>query len=705
MIALALAIALSGTVTSTDGAPIPSAHVVVHAGARDLSATTDTSGAFAIDGVELPAEVDVSAAGFATIHRTVTASPAAFVLQPAAVAESVVVTPARDASWRDASSGATVLDRSDLNQIPALTADQALRVVSGFSLFRRSTSWTSNPTTHGVTMRGLSASGASRGLVLLDGIPLNDGFGGWITWSRLPPDAIAQIDVERGAAGDAFGSDALGGVIRIVSPRPQQPDFSVAAQGGSIGIAESDVSAGTKRGPISLFGAASGFRTDGTIPVAPESRGLVDRAQDVKWWNGFGRLDAAGHVGHLAIAGWGGRDDRGNGTVLQRNRMSGGAFSASFDTARRRTTLAARVSISPNSFYQTFTTVAASRALETLTSAQTTNTNAVRAVIESGWTVGASHLLATATFSHASADFTDARSAGSTTQALRDNVNGVAGQWTSAAGPRVTLSAGGRIEWRAAPTSSSSYESAKIGHAAATWQLADDLTVRGSIASSHRWPTLNELVRNFQAGNVLTQANPLLRPERSHSADGTLTFERRRWQISAGGFWTVIDDAVANVTISTGSLITRQRRNAGEAHAHGAEFDAEVRPIKTLRLRSSVMLTDATFRHSLEAPLEGKDLPQVPRVSASATADWTLPRAIVASFVWHAVSTQFDDDRNTFLLADAYQSDARIAGTIRRWGWQASVENLFDARIEVGRTPLVTIAPGRTGRVGFSFRW
>ena len=167
----------------------------------------------------------------------------------------------------------------------------------------------------------------------------------------------------------------------------------------------------------------------------------------------------------------------------------------------------------------------------------------------------------------------------------------------------------------------------------------------------------------------------------------------------------MIDDAVANVTISTGSLITRQRRNAGEAHAHGAEFDGEVRPIKTLRLRSSVMLTDATFRHSLEAPLEGKDLPQVPHASASFTADWSLPRALVASFVWHAVSSQFDDDRNTFLLADAYQSDARVAGTVRRWGWQLSIENLLNARIEVGRTPLVTIAPGRMARAGVSWRW
>ena len=58
--------------------------------------------------------------------------------------------------------------------------DDQLKTVPGFSLFRRTSSRVANPTTQGLTMRGLSASGASRGLVLVDGIPLNDAFGGWL---------------------------------------------------------------------------------------------------------------------------------------------------------------------------------------------------------------------------------------------------------------------------------------------------------------------------------------------------------------------------------------------------------------------------------------------------------------------------------------------------------------------------------------------
>jgi outer membrane receptor protein involved in Fe transport len=74
----------------------------------------------------------------------------------------------------------------ELHSAPTATLDGALRRVPGFSLFRRSDSLTANPTAQGVSLRGLGPSGASRSLVLLDGVPLNDPFGGWVTWSKVP---------------------------------------------------------------------------------------------------------------------------------------------------------------------------------------------------------------------------------------------------------------------------------------------------------------------------------------------------------------------------------------------------------------------------------------------------------------------------------------------------------------------------------------
>src|SRR5262249_46387861 len=72
----------------------------------------------------------------------------------------------------------TALDNATLNSIPGVNLDDRLRAVPGFTLFRRTSSLVANPTTQGVSLRGIGSSGASRTLVLWDGIPENDPFGG-----------------------------------------------------------------------------------------------------------------------------------------------------------------------------------------------------------------------------------------------------------------------------------------------------------------------------------------------------------------------------------------------------------------------------------------------------------------------------------------------------------------------------------------------
>ena len=111
----------------------------------------------------------------------------------------------------------TSLDRAHIAAAPALRLDDQLRTVPGFSLFRRTSSAVANPTTQGVTLRGLSASGASRTLVVADDVPLNDPFGAWVYWDRVPLAALQRVDVLRGASGDVHGNDALGGVIRLTT--------------------------------------------------------------------------------------------------------------------------------------------------------------------------------------------------------------------------------------------------------------------------------------------------------------------------------------------------------------------------------------------------------------------------------------------------------------------------------------------------------
>ena len=172
------------------------------------------------------------------------------------------------------------LTREDLQQTPALTLDDDLRQVPGFSLYRRSSSRTANPTTQGVSLRGLGANGASRALVLQDGIPLNDPFGGWVYWDRVPAESIADVEIAQEGASSLYGSDALGGVVQFVS-RPAEPaGISLETSYGNQTTPDLSLWAGGQKGKWESTFAGEVFNTDGYVLVPEADRGPVDTKAD-----------------------------------------------------------------------------------------------------------------------------------------------------------------------------------------------------------------------------------------------------------------------------------------------------------------------------------------------------------------------------------------------------------------------------------------
>ena len=197
--------------------------------------------------------------------------------------------------------------------------DDLLRYTPGFSLFRRSSSRVANPTTQGVTLRGVSGSGASRTLVLNDGIPLNDPFGSWVYWNRVPQAAIDRVEVLRGTTGDLYGADALGGVVQLLTFTPGAPRVRAIIDGGSHDTARGSLYGGGSRGNWSLFGSGEAVTTDGAYVVAEEDRGSVDTRADSDY--GTGVVDLGWHHESTRVnfrfSGY--REERGNGTPVQVN--------------------------------------------------------------------------------------------------------------------------------------------------------------------------------------------------------------------------------------------------------------------------------------------------------------------------------------------------------------------------------------------------
>ena len=141
---------------------------------------------------------------------------------------------AQRAATRQRSRQASASSASeDIQRRPALVPDDLLRQLPEFSLFRRSSSVSAHPTSQGVSLRGIGPSGVSRSLVLLDGVPFNDAFGGWVYWTALPMESAERIEVVNGASSSLYGSYAMGGVLNVVTRPPERRTFGVKTQYGS----------------------------------------------------------------------------------------------------------------------------------------------------------------------------------------------------------------------------------------------------------------------------------------------------------------------------------------------------------------------------------------------------------------------------------------------------------------------------------------
>src|SRR4051794_6896174 len=113
--------------------------------------------------------------------------------------------------------GVERIARRQIEQAPSHALDQLLKDVPGIQLFRRSDSRSGHPTSQGVTLRALGGNASSRALLVLDGVPQSDPFGGWVNWPAYDPADLAQIRVIRGGGSVGNGPGALAGTIEMTS--------------------------------------------------------------------------------------------------------------------------------------------------------------------------------------------------------------------------------------------------------------------------------------------------------------------------------------------------------------------------------------------------------------------------------------------------------------------------------------------------------
>src|SRR6185295_10749604 len=189
--------ALHGVVQDSTGAAIAGANVVFTSPSTAQSTATDLDGKFTLEGSD-EGTLLIRYPGFSPVTIEITPASAQTEfhvrLDPAPTNQRIVVSVAASPERVEPlPSGQFSIPSGQIDASGGLTVDEILRQAPGFSLFRRTVSLFANPTSQGASLRGMGASGASRAVVLLDGIPLNDPFGGWIYWNRVPRASLAGM--------------------------------------------------------------------------------------------------------------------------------------------------------------------------------------------------------------------------------------------------------------------------------------------------------------------------------------------------------------------------------------------------------------------------------------------------------------------------------------------------------------------------------
>lgn len=730
-----------GVVRDRTGAAVAGAEVNFHSAKFSTSTRTGQDGSFEITGIpDANGTLTISAPGFQPTTKTwagTTDSSLTVALQPANVEEQIVVSATRtEMKLSDVPGSAVLLDQTDVQANPGLSLDDMLRQVPGFTLFRRSSSRVANPTSQGVSLRGLGASGPSRALVLEDGVPIVDPFGGWVYWDRIPRAELANVEVFRGGASNLYGNDALGGVIQFITRTPTQTAASVDLSYGNENTPDLSAWAGTAISRWDFSAGVDMARTDGYILVPSFQRGAVDTAANSK----HATIDASlgykiGDNGRAFLRGTFFDEARHNGTPLTTNSTGTGFGVAGLNTGiGEHDWISARVFGLVQGYDQTFSSVATDRSTEALTDIQHVPSQQLGSAVQWNHTFWRQTLVAGFDAQEIMGASDEQLFSSTTGNHFANNVaggrqgsTGVFGQDIFQAGNWTII---GGLRWdRWTNTNGSNVRTSLPSGAVTGTPYADrdanafspklsilrkinsNLSVSLSGYRSFRAPTLNELYRSFRQGNTVTNANAFLGPERASGADAGIreTAASGRMELRETGFWADVVDPVSNLTILvTPSLTTRQRQNLGRTRSIGTEFDGSYRLTSYFQLAGGYQYAHAIVVDSMPS-LIGLNIPEVPRHQASVELRYWNPSKLMASVQGRYSSAQFDDDRNTLRLGGIYVMDL-YAG--RQFGHgvtgYVAAENLLNRRYVVtltGSPPnaLQNWGPPILARVGLKF--
>lgn len=643
----------------------------------------------------------------------------------------------------------TVMGRTEIEASAAHTMDDVLRQVPAFQLRRDQSSEVASTIETSIAFRGLGGTSTSRALVLLDGIPVNDPFQGYVRWGQIPVELVERVEVVRGGSV-VWGNLGIGGMVNLLTADRGRSSDRVALEAGersrysvTAGIARrlEDATVGV-RGFYRESGGYSRFRAEdrGAVDVAVESEAWTlgasvaltptDRAVFRVRATAFGEtkenvstLGDRDRANSLSI-GLGGQTATSADTYWSFHLFADRLDAASAQARPDR----ARVTTTPNRDQYD---IPADSVGADLQRSIRLGRHELAIGGDARWTEGR---VDEYSIWDGSRFTVDRHSGGRQTLAglyVQDLVQ-VAERWTlygalrwdrwessdgfQDAFDRVTAEL---LERDRFASRSGSVVSPSIG---LTTRVGDRSLVRLALYGGFRAPTLNELYKPILGPSGRIASDPGAEPETLRGVEGSWT-----WQPSGDSsvgltlFRVEVEDLITNITVGFAGdepelippcgivapgLRCRQRANVGEMRSEGLELSAGYRSSLGYRVRLTGLVQEAVIVSSPEAAqLVGKRVQQAP--------DWVLGLAVGGpvgsrgsfdvSYRW--VSERYDDD-----VEEDYLGETRSVSVSIGWrlgdGLDArlNVLNAFDRFNPVGISA-GSLYRGAPRLVGLSLRW
>jgi outer membrane receptor for ferrienterochelin and colicins len=551
--------ALSGVVTERGDLPVAGAEVVLPG---HPVATTNARGAWRI-GEVAPGRVSVTIRRLGYTPRTFTVEVAAggattlpVLLEPMAlpIEELVVTASRRPERLADAVVTTELIDRRTIESTAAPDMAAVLTEQTGIQMAG------GHPSGTGVMLQGMSSE---RVLILLDGQPLSGRLSGTFDLARIPTTAVERVEVVKGPQSTLYGSEAMGGVVNIITRRPDglASRLDTRLLVGGAGRKQADITGETGIGAVRANGAV-GLRQQDRVPGDPDETGALAKETDASGaivWRPEGnyRLEASGLF------------------TKERLRSQSGTLYTFGDNTQIAARLVGRRQTETHLLQATlhgseFTNLARSSAYPEPI-AGTGNTQ-VQRLIE------ADLLWHGPVLPRLTADLgTEGRS---------EYISSTDGRIEG--GPRSlgTFESYGQLEWtvgRLAVVPGTRVSVSEQWGTTATPRLAmrfhasDPLTLRASASKGFRAPDFKELYLDFtnEPAGYAVRGNPDLTPEQSVNLSAGADWSVPTGYARVSGYWNELNDFIETRPLaSSGSLVEYTYANVADGNTWGV--DAEV---------------------------------------------------------------------------------------------------------------------------------